>query len=116
KYLPFSDFTAAGSPEPSAKAIPPAASITAAAVSRQIIRKSLSSAGDVTSSGAREGTPRAGMRLFSLLRQCEHGERSTECGVIAQRCIATDCAETCGRVGQAGCEADTCPTADAGQN
>src|SRR5690242_8914867 len=55
-------------------------------------------------------------RLFGSLRQSEHSERSTERGVVAQRGVATDGAETFGRLGQAGCEADTGPAANAGQD
>src|SRR5579859_4101894 len=62
------------------------------------------------------GEPRAGMRLLSSLRQSEHGECSTERGIVAQCRVAADRAETRGWVGQAGRKANTCPTADAGQN
>src|ERR1700737_3356280 len=59
--------------------------------------------------------PRAGTRVGSL-RQCEHRESSAERGIIAQRCVTTDGAEAGSRIGQTGCEADTGPTADAGEH
>src|SRR6185437_16153880 len=57
------------------------------------------------------------MRLISsLLWQCEHGERAAKRGVVAQRGVAANCAEAIGWIGQAGCEADASPSADAGQH
>src|SRR6476660_9636192 len=52
----------------------------------------------------------------SSLRQREHGECSAKRRVVAQRSVAADRAEAVGRIGQAGCKADTRPAADAGKH
>src|SRR5215471_15439577 len=50
------------------------------------------------------------------LRQAEHGERSAERGVVAQRGIAADGTQAVGRVGQTGREPDPGPSTDAREN
>src|SRR5277367_6510654 len=52
----------------------------------------------------------------SIARKREHGERAAERGVVRERRIASDRAQTIGRLGQAGREADARPAADAGQD
>src|SRR5262245_15786764 len=52
-------------------------------------------------------------RSLRSLRQSEHCERSTERGVVAQCCIATDGAEAFGRLGQTGRETNARPATDA---
>src|SRR4051794_24918414 len=59
---------------------------------------------------------RRSQRGLSLLRQRERGECTTERGVVAQRRVAADRAETGVGVGQAGREADAGPAADTRQH
>src|SRR6185503_14616890 len=44
--------------------------------------------------------PRAGRGGPALLRQCEHGERAAERGIVAQRGITTDRTEASRRISQ----------------
>src|SRR5262249_8198877 len=115
KYLPSSDLTALGSPGPSAQATPPIATDISAAATTRILRKSLSSVPEAEGDRRMDFSMRR-TRLFGSLRQSEHRERSTERGVVAERSVATDGPEAFVRLGQAGCEADTGPATDAGQD
>src|SRR5260370_42109428 len=54
----------------------------------------------MTDEPAREASPRAGTVLISSLRQREHRQVSTECCVVAERCVAADGAKTGGWIGQ----------------
>src|SRR5260370_34818351 len=70
----------------------------------------------MTDQPAREASPRAGTVLIRSLRQREHRQVATECGVVAERRVTADGAETRGRIGQTGRKPDTGPAADAGQH
>src|SRR5712692_4879455 len=70
----------------------------------------------MTDQPAREASPRAGTVLIRSLRQREHRQVATECGVVAERCVAADGAKTRGRIGQTGRKPDAGPAAEAGQH
>src|SRR5450755_319773 len=55
-------------------------------------------------------------KLARLLRQRENREAAAERGIVAERRIATDGAETGSRVGQTGREANAGPATDTGQH
>src|SRR6202453_2838559 len=52
----------------------------------------------------------------SIARESEHSERAAESGVVRQRRITADRAQTVLRLGQTGREADARPAANAGQD
>src|SRR5207244_3449335 len=116
RYLPSSDLTAVGSTASSAKAIPPDTARMIAAPANQIVRKSFSSTFEGQALRRMEQLHAPERGWTSSLRQCKHCHGPAERRVVAQRGVATDGAEAVGRIGQAGCEADTGPAADAGQN
>src|SRR5260370_14692433 len=70
----------------------------------------------MTDQPAREASPRAGTVLIRSLRQREHRQVATECGVVAERRVTADGAETRGRICQTGRKPDTGPAADAPQH
>src|ERR1700726_3084032 len=102
RYFPASDLTAVGSTASSANTVPPEAPRAIVAATSQILRKCFSLSVLMTDQPAREASPRAGTVLIRSLRQREHRQVATERGVIAERCVAADGAETRGRIGQTG--------------
>src|SRR6267378_5389452 len=77
--------------------------------------KRLSSAFDDRRPGTWSNSTRRNNFLISSLRQREHREVAAERGVVAQRRVAANSAETRGWIGQTGREADAGPAADPGQ-
>src|SRR6202171_4346575 len=93
RYLPSSDLTAVGSTASSAKANPLHVTSAIVTAANQTVRKSLSSMLDYRRAGAWKSSTRRVRFPIKSLRQCEHRERSTERGVVAESCIAADGAE-----------------------